>query len=65
MHFHVFAAGAVAYVNAELEHGKTIIHHFIAELGVVFPVFLGFGRKVEKYEYPHNAIFIEPGSHGC
>ena len=64
VHLRIFAAAAVPYVHAELKHLKTVFQNFLPEQGIVLPVLFGFGRKVEKYEDPHNSIGVKTGKHG-
>ena len=52
------AEAAMAQVDAELKHGKTIFHNFFSELGIYFSFFFCFCRKVKKYKYPHYSISI-------
>ena len=59
VYFGIFAAGTVAHVDGELEHGETVAQEVLAEVGCRFPFALGFGGKVEKYKYPHNSVFAE------
>lgn len=46
-------------IDGELEHVETVFEQFFPEVGVVLPVFLGFGWQVEKYQNPHDAVFVE------
>lgn len=58
VHFSVFAAAAMAHVNAELKHLKAVCQHFFAKSAGVFAVLFGVGREVEEYKYPHDAICV-------
>ncbi len=58
MYIRIFTAGAMPEVGAELEHGKAVLHHAFPELCIILPVFLGFGRQVEKYHDPHDPVFV-------
>jgi len=54
----IFPTTAVAHVNGELEHLKTIFHDVLTEPGVYFTLRLGFRWQVKKYQYPQYSIRI-------
>lgn len=45
----IFAAGTMAHIDGELEHGESVGEQVLAEVGGGFAFFLGFGGQVEKY----------------
>jgi hypothetical protein len=49
MHVGIFPAGAVAEVNAELEHAEPVGHNVLAEFRIDLPLLFGLGRQVEEY----------------
>ena len=63
MHIGILTAGAVAQVNAELEHIEPVGHYFLTEPGIYFPVLFSFSWQVKKYKYPHDAVCIESFEH--
>ena len=52
----IFATGAMAQVDAKLEHSKAIAYQVVPKLGVLFSVGRGLCREIKKYKYPHNSI---------
>lgn len=63
MDFSILPAGAMTQVNAELEHIEPIAHNLLSEPGIYFPVLLGFGWQVKKYEHPHDTVCIKTVKH--
>jgi len=55
--FGVLAAGAVAHVDGELEHGETVGQEVLSEVGGGFAFLFGVGGEVEENEQPHDAVF--------
>lgn len=49
MYVCIFAAGTVADVDGELEHGEPVALEFLAKIRIAFLVLLGFGGQVEEY----------------
>ena len=47
MHISHFFAWAVADIDGKLKHSETIAHNILTESGILFPLLLGFGGKVE------------------
>ena len=63
MHLRVFAAGAMPYVGGELKHSKAVFLQILSKIRISTPVFLGFCRQVEQYQYPHNTVFAKAFNH--
>jgi hypothetical protein len=58
VHFSVFAAAAMPYINGILQHGKSILLKIFPEPGIVFPVLNGFGWQIKEYKYPQDMILV-------
>jgi hypothetical protein len=58
MHIGILAARTASSVNGELKHGESVLHNVFPKQSIALPLLLGFGRKVEKYKYPHNSILV-------
>jgi hypothetical protein len=58
MYLRVLGTGAMAQVNAELEHLEAIFQNVLAETGIDFSFLGRFGWQVKKYEYPHNSVGV-------
>ena len=59
MNFGIFATWAVPQIYRKLKHCKAVCYKFVSKNSIVFTVFFGFGRQIEKYKYPHNSIFTK------
>ena len=59
MNFGIFSTWAVPKIYRKLKHCKAVCYKFVSKNSIVFTVFLGFGRQIEKYKYPHNSIFTK------
>jgi len=59
MYLCILHTGTMAYVNGELEHGKTIFHETLAKLYIFFLVLFRLCWQIEKYQKPHNPVFAK------
>lgn len=59
VHFGTVAAGAVAGIDAELEHHKAAFFEVFTKLVGCFLFFFGGNRQVKAAEYPHKPVGIE------
>ena len=55
----VFHTRTMAHVDGKLKHGETIGHKALAEIGIRFAFFFGFGRQIKKDHDPHDAVFAK------
>lgn len=55
----ILHAGAMTHIDRKLKHGEPVAAQVLTKKRIGFFVFLGVGRKVEKYKYPHNPVFAE------
>lgn len=58
MHIRILAAHAMPDVQAELEHGETIVQDLLPEFRIALAVGRRFGGQVEHYKYPHNPVGV-------
>jgi hypothetical protein len=59
MDFRIFPAIAMAEIHRILHHSEAIFLEPFSEILIGPLVFLGFGRKVKIYDYPHDSVLIE------
>jgi hypothetical protein len=48
----------MAQIGTKLKHGEAIFLHFLAKVGIVLFVLLGFGWQIKKHHYPHNPVSV-------
>lgn len=58
MHIGILAAVAMADINGELHHRKTILLQVFPKHCVIMPILFGFGWQVEKYKNPQNPVLV-------
>ena len=61
MYIGIFPTGAKPEINTELEHLKSVVQQLFTKERCRFPILLGFGREIKKYEYPHATVLVESG----
>ena len=59
MHFRILHASTMPQVDGELKHDEPISLQKVTKVYISFLILLRFCWKVEKYQYPHNTIFIK------
>lgn len=59
MNIRLLMAHAVAQVDGELEHAKSVVQQLFPEAGIDPAIGILLSGKIEKDHYPHNSVFIE------
>lgn len=59
VHIGILTAWTVSDIYRELKHCESVTGQLFSEVGCSFALLLGICRKVEEYEYPHNAVLAE------